>query len=61
MTNASLIKDNIQLGLAHRFGGSVHHYQGESMAVSRQAWCRKSWEFYIFIRRLLAEYWLPGS
>jgi hypothetical protein len=25
-------------------------------AESRQAWCRKSFEFYIFIWRLLAEY-----
>jgi hypothetical protein len=31
------------------------------MAASRQTWCKKSWEFYIFIWRLLAEYWLPGS
>jgi hypothetical protein len=21
------------------------------MAASRQAWCRRSWEFYIFIQR----------
>ena len=25
------------------------------MIVSRQAWCRQSWEFYIFISRLLVE------
>ena len=25
------------------------------MAASRQAWCRRSWEFYIFIWRLLAD------
>jgi hypothetical protein len=31
------------------------------MAASRKAWCRRSLEFYIFIWRLLAEYWLPGS
>jgi hypothetical protein len=30
------------------------------MAASRQAWCRMSREFYTFISRLLAEYWLPG-
>jgi hypothetical protein len=43
-----------------RFRGSDYH-QGRSMAASRQAWCRRSWDFYIFIWRLLAEYWLPGS
>jgi hypothetical protein len=37
MTKASLIKNNIYLGLAYRFRGSVHYHQGESMAVSRQA------------------------
>jgi hypothetical protein len=31
------------------------------MAASRQAWYRRSSEFYIFICRLLADYWLPGS
>jgi hypothetical protein len=36
-------------------------YQGENMAASRQTWCRRSWETYIFIWRLLAEYWLLGS
>jgi hypothetical protein len=30
------------------------------MTASRQAWCRRSLEFYIFIWRLLAEHWLPG-
>ena len=35
-------KDNIQLGLAYRFRGSVHYHQGVSEAVSRQAWCRRS-------------------
>ena len=28
MTNASLIKDNIELGLAYRFRGSAHYHQG---------------------------------
>jgi hypothetical protein len=40
---------------------SVHYHQGRNMAASRQAWCRRSWEFYIFIWRLLVEDWLPGS
>jgi hypothetical protein len=47
MTKASLIKNNISLGLAYRFRGSVHYHQGGSMAVSRQAWRRRSWEFYL--------------
>jgi hypothetical protein len=47
-TKAALIK-NIYLGLAYRFRGSVYHHQGENLAGSRQAWCRKSREFYIFI------------
>jgi len=34
MTNASLIKDNIYLGLAYRFRGSVHYHQGRSVAAS---------------------------
>ena len=33
------------MGLAYRFRGSVHYHQGGSMAVSRQAWHRRSWEF----------------
>jgi hypothetical protein len=49
------------LGLAYRFRGSVHYHQGGSMAVSRQAWCRQSWEFYVFIQRLLVEDWLPSN
>jgi hypothetical protein len=61
MTVASLIKDNISLGLAYSFRGSVHYHQGKSMAVSRQALCRQSWEFYILFWRLLAEYWFPCS
>ena len=28
MTKATLIKDNIQLGLAHSFRGSVHYHHG---------------------------------
>ena len=43
-------KDNIYLGLAYRFRGSVY-----------LPWCRKSWEFYIFIWTLLVKVWLPGS
>jgi hypothetical protein len=35
-------KDSIQMGLAYRVRGSVHYHQGESMAGSRQAWCRRS-------------------
>ena len=41
--------------------GSVQYHQSGNMVTSRQIWCRRSWEFYIFIWRLLAEYWLPGS
>jgi hypothetical protein len=61
MTKASLIKNHIYLGLAYRFRSSVHYHQGGSMAVSRQAWHTQSWEFYIFIQRLLVEDWLPGN
>jgi hypothetical protein len=60
MTKASLIK-NIYLRLAYRFRGSVHYHQCGSMAVSRQAWCRQSWKFYVFIQRLLVEDWLSGN
>jgi hypothetical protein len=48
------------LRLAYRFRGSVHYHQGRNMAASRQPWYKRSREFYIFIWRLLAEYWLPG-
>jgi hypothetical protein len=41
MTKASLIKDNIQLGMTYRFRGSVHYHQSRNMAASRQAWYRK--------------------
>ena len=34
MTKASLLKNNIYLGLAYRFRGSVH-YQGGSMEASQ--------------------------
>jgi hypothetical protein len=37
------------LGLAYRFRGSVHYHQGRNVVTSRQAWCWRSWEFYIFI------------
>jgi hypothetical protein len=37
MTKESLIEDNIYMGLAYRFRGSVHYYQGENMAASWQA------------------------
>jgi hypothetical protein len=49
------------IGLAYRFGGSIHYHQGVSMAASRQAWYRRSWEFYVFIQRLLVEDWLLGN
>jgi len=49
------------VGLAYRFRGSVHYHQGRSLVASKQAWCRRSWEFYIFIWRLLWKDWLPGS
>jgi hypothetical protein len=42
MTKASLIKNNIYLGLVYRFRGSVHYHQVGSMAVSRQSWYRQS-------------------
>jgi hypothetical protein len=61
MTKATLIKKNISLELADRFRGSVQYHQGRNMAASRQAWCRRSWEFDIFIWKLLAEFWHPGS
>jgi hypothetical protein len=35
-------KDNIYLGLAYGFRVSVHYYQGGSMAMPRQVWCRRS-------------------
>jgi hypothetical protein len=38
--------------------GWVNYHQGGNMAASRQAWCRRSWEFYIW--RLLVEDWLPA-
>jgi hypothetical protein len=37
MTKATLVNDNIKLGLAYRFRGSVHYHQGRNMAASRQA------------------------
>jgi hypothetical protein len=49
------------LGLTCKFRGSVHYHQGRSITASRQAWCRRTWEFSIFIWRLLGEDWLPGS
>jgi|UPI0000F4D13D hypothetical protein len=42
MTKASLIKDNIELGLAYRFRGSVHYHQGRNMEASGQAWYKMS-------------------
>jgi hypothetical protein len=59
MTMASLIKDNIELGLPYRFRGSVLYHQGGSMAAS--LWSRQGWEFHIFIWSLLMEDWLPGT
>jgi hypothetical protein len=35
MTKATLIKDNISLGLVYSFRGPVHNNQGGSRAVSR--------------------------
>jgi hypothetical protein len=43
------------MGLAYRFRGSVNYHQGRNMAASRQAWRRKSWEFYIFIQKQAGE------
>ena len=42
MTKATLMKDNIELGLAYRFRGSVHSHQGRNMAASRQTWGMRS-------------------
>jgi hypothetical protein len=62
MTKASVIKkNNIWLGLAYRFRGSVHYHQSGSMAASRLSWLRQNWEFCVFIQRLLVEDWLPGN
>jgi hypothetical protein len=36
MTKPSLIKDNIYLGLAYRFRGSLYYHQGRSLVASRQ-------------------------
>ena len=58
MTKASLIKTTFNWGW---LTGSGHYHQGGSMAVSRQAWRRQSWEIYVFIQRLLVEDWLPGN
>jgi hypothetical protein len=54
-------KGQYLIGTGFQVRGSVHYHQGGSMAESRQAWCRRSWEFYIFIWRLLAEYWLQAA
>ena len=37
MTKASLIKDNILLGLAYRFRSSAHYHQGGNMTATRHA------------------------
>jgi hypothetical protein len=55
MTKVSLVRNNIFLGLAYRFRGSVLYHRGGSMAASRQACHRQSEEFYVFIHRLLLE------
>jgi hypothetical protein len=52
-TNASLIKDNIKLGLAYRFRGSVHYYQGSMKANVGMEELRV---LQIFLWRLLVEY-----
>ena len=49
MTKATLIRATFNWGLAYRFRGSVHYHQGRNMVASRQAWYRRSREFYIFI------------
>jgi hypothetical protein len=41
MTKATLIKDNIELGLAYRFRGSVQYCAGR----------QRSWKFYSLIHR----------
>jgi hypothetical protein len=45
MTKAILIKD--------KFRGSVHYHLSESMVASRETWCWRGPEFYIFIERKL--------
>jgi hypothetical protein len=47
MTKATLIRTTLNWGWLA--GGSVYYLQGRSMAASRQAWNRRSWEFYIVI------------
>jgi hypothetical protein len=49
MTKATIIKNNMSLELPYRFRGSVQYHQGRSREASRQAWCRRSCEFYTFI------------
>jgi hypothetical protein len=38
----------------------VHYHQGRNMGASRQAWCRRSWEFYVLFQTQ-TEDWLPES
>jgi len=37
MSKTTLIKGNIELGLAYKFRDSIHYHQGRNMAASRQS------------------------
>ena len=54
-------KDNILIGDGLQIQRFCSVSSRQNIADSKRAWCRRSWEFYNFIWRLLAEYWLPGS
>jgi hypothetical protein len=49
MTKATLTRTTFNWGSLYRLRGSVQDHQGGNMVASRQAWFRRSWEFYIFI------------
>ena len=51
MTVATLLKENISLGLAYRIRGSSIILMAGSMAACRQTRCWKSPEFYILMQR----------
>ena len=61
MTKASLIRTTFNWGWFIGSENIFYHHQDRNMTASRQAWWRRSSEFYSFIWRLLAECWLPGS
>jgi hypothetical protein len=62
MTKATLISTTFNWGwLTGSEVQSIIIKKGAYITASRQAWCRRSWDFYIFIWRLLAECWFPGS